>query len=127
MISVLPDDGEDARGGDGDDYDGCGIHGSMKSDGLAAVPRWRTACLMRGYKLVSHAEQVPKDIGCDAGQANQHGAVAEIVLGHVVDVRVCCEQFSAVVEVNANHKRTRLSRTTSRHTCQKFSANLERG
>jgi hypothetical protein len=59
---------------------------------------------MRGYKLVSHAEQVPQDIGCDAGQANQHGAVVKIVVGHLVDIRVYCEQFSAVVEVNANGK-----------------------
>jgi len=59
---------------------------------------------MRGHKLVSHTEQVPQDIGCDAGQANQHGGVVEIVVGHVVDIRVCCEQFSAVVEVNANGK-----------------------
>ena len=112
---------EDARGGDGDDYDGCGIHGSMKSDGLTAVPRWRTACLMRGYKLVSHAEQVPQDIGRDAGQANQHGAVVEIVVGNVVDIGSRCEQFGAVVEVNPNRKRTRLSRTINWRTCQKFS------
>jgi len=82
---------------------------------------------MRGYKLVSHAEQVPQDIGCDAGQSNQHGAVVEIVAGNVVDVRVGYEQFGAVVEADANHKRIRLSRTMSRHACQEFSANLERG
>jgi hypothetical protein len=55
------------------------------------VPRWRVACRVRGHKLVSHAEQVPQDIGCDAGQTNQHGGVVEIVVGHVVDIRVCCE------------------------------------
>jgi hypothetical protein len=55
----------------------------------------------RGHELVSHAEQVPQDIGRDAGQANQHGGVVEIVVGHVVDIRVCCEQFSADVEVRS--------------------------
>jgi hypothetical protein len=29
---------------------------------------------------------------------NQHGAVAKVVVGHVVDIRVCCQQFGAVVE-----------------------------
>ena len=53
---------------------------------------------MRGHKLVSHTEQVPQDIGCDAGQANQHGAVVEIVVGHVINVWSGCEQFGAVVE-----------------------------
>src|SRR5208282_572928 len=62
------------------------------------------SCPPRGHKLVSHAEQIPQDIRSDAGQANQHGGVVEIVVGHVVNIRVCCEQFRAVVEVNANHK-----------------------
>jgi hypothetical protein len=97
-----------------------------KSDWLASFPRWRRACLMRGHKLVSHAEQVPQDIWCDAGQANQHGAVVEIVVGHVVNIGSRCKQFGAVVEVNANRKRTRLSRAMRRYTCQKFSMNLER-
>ena len=39
---------------------------STKSDALATVPGWWTACL-RGYKLVSHAEQVPQNIWCDPG------------------------------------------------------------
>jgi hypothetical protein len=51
-----------------------------ESDSPAAVPRWRTARRVSGHKLVSHAEQVPQDNGCDAGQANQHGAVVEIVV-----------------------------------------------
>ena len=59
---------------------------------------------MRGHKLVSHAEQVPQYIGCDAGQADQHGVVVEIVVGHVVNIRSVCEQLGTVVEVNANHK-----------------------
>jgi hypothetical protein len=53
---------------------------------------------------VSHAKQALQNICCDAGQANQHGGVVEIVIGHVVDIRVCCEQLSAVVEVNSNGK-----------------------
>jgi len=55
---------------------------------------------VRGYKLVSHAEQVPQDIGCEAGQANQHGVVVEIVIGHVVNIGSRCEQFGAVVEAD---------------------------
>src|SRR5580658_1310767 len=98
-----------------------------ESDRLAAVPRWRRACRVGGHELVSHAQQVAQDIGRDAGQANQDRAVAEIVVGHVVNVGSRREQFSAVVEVNPNRKRTRLSRTINWHTCQKSSVNLERG
>ncbi|SRR6266567_1419381 len=93
----------------------------------ASVPRWRAACRVIGHKPVSHAEQVPQDIWCDTRETNQYGTVAEIVVGHVVNVGSGCEQFGAVVEADANHKRTRLSRTMSGHACQKFSANLERG
>jgi hypothetical protein len=82
---------------------------------------------MRGHKLVSHAEQVPQDIGCNAGKANQHGAVVQIVVGHVVNVGSGCEEFGAVIETDANGKRTRLSRTMSGHARQEFSVNLERG
>ena len=60
---------------------------------LAAVSRWRTPCSVGGHKLVSHAEQVPQDIGCDAGQANQHGSVAEIVVGHVANIGSGGEKF----------------------------------
>src|SRR5271166_6348903 len=105
-----------------------GLLGSQpESDRLAAVSRWRTPCRVGGYKLVSHAKQVPQDIGCDAGQANQHGAVVEIVVGHVVNIGSRCEQFGAVVETDADGKRTRFSRTINRHTCQELSVNLERG
>ena len=52
----------------------------QESGRLATVPRCRTARLMHSHKLVSHAEQVPQDIACDAGEANQHGAVVEIVV-----------------------------------------------
>jgi hypothetical protein len=55
---------------------------------------------MRGHELVSHAEQVPQDTGRDARQANQHGTVIEIVVGHVVNIGRGCEQFSAVVEAD---------------------------
>jgi hypothetical protein len=64
---------------------------------------------MRGHKPVSHAEQVPQYIGRDAGQPNQHSAVVEIVVGHVVNIGSLCEQFGAVVEADANRERTRLS------------------
>ena len=76
---------------------------------------------------MSHAEQVPQDIGRDAGQADQNGGVVEIVVGYVVNIGSRCEELGTVVEVNPNRKRTRLSRTINRHTCQEFSVNLERG
>jgi hypothetical protein len=79
----------------------------MKSDALAFIPRWRTPRRVSGHKLVSDAEQVPQNIGRDAGHANQHGGVPDIVVGHVVNIGSRCEQFGAVVEVNANYKRTR--------------------
>jgi hypothetical protein len=104
-----------------------GIHCLMKSDALSFIPRWRTPRRVGGHEFVSHAEQVPQDAGCDAGQANQHGAVVEIVVGHVVNVGVGCEQFGAVVKADANHKRTRLSRAILRHARQEFPSNLERG
>src|SRR5437660_4370960 len=105
-----------------------GLLGSQpKSESFAAVPRWRAASRVRGHKPVSHAEQVAQDIRRDAGQANQHGAVVEIVIGHVVNIGSRCKQFGAVGETDANGKRTRLSRTMSRHARQQFSANLESG
>jgi hypothetical protein len=56
-----------------------GLLGSQpESDRLAFIPRWRTACRVSGHKLVSHAEQVPQDILCDAGQANQHGGSVSV-------------------------------------------------
>jgi hypothetical protein len=76
---------------------------------------------------MSHAEQVPQDIRCDTRQANEHGWVAEIVVGHVLNTRVCCEQFGTVVEADANQKRTRFCRAMRKHTRLKFSMNLERG
>jgi hypothetical protein len=76
----------------------------------ASVLRGRTASRVGGHKFVSHAEQVAQDIGCDAGQADQHSVVVEIVVGHVVNIRVCGEQFGAVIETDANGKRTRLSK-----------------
>jgi len=72
---------------------------------------------------MSHAEQVAQDIGRDAGEANQHSGVAKIVIGQVVNVGSGCEQFGAVIEVNPNRKRSRLSGTMSRHARQQFSAN----
>src|SRR4029077_9969653 len=98
-----------------------------ESNALVAIPRWRTACRVIGHQLVSHTEQVPHDNGCDAGQANQHGCVVQIVVGHLVNVGSGCEQFGAVVEADANHKRTGLSRTMSRQARQEFSVNLQCG
>jgi hypothetical protein len=82
-----------------------GLPGSQpESDRLASAARWRTACRVGGHKLVSHAEQVPQDIRCDAGQANQHGVVVELVVGHIVNVGSGGEQFGAVVKTDANGK-----------------------
>src|ERR1700722_1337546 len=105
-----------------------GLLGSQpESDRLASAARWRTACLERGHKLVSHAEQVSQDIGCDTRETNQYGAVAEIVVGYVVNIGSGSEQFGAVVEADAKHKRIRLSRAMGRHARHEFSENLERG
>jgi hypothetical protein len=82
-----------------------GLLGSQpESDRLPSAARWRTACLKRGHKLVSHAEQVPQDIWCDKRETNQYGAVAEIVVSHVVNIGSRCEKFGSVVEAHANHK-----------------------
>jgi hypothetical protein len=62
--------------------------------------------LVGGHELVSHAEQVAQDIGRDAGHANQHGAVVEIVVDYVVTIGSGCEQFGAVAEADAPRKRT---------------------
>ena len=91
------------------------------------VPRWRVASRISGHKFVSHAEQVPQDIRCNAGQANQHRGVVQIVVGHVVNVGSGCDQFGAVVETDANGKRTRLSRTMSRQARENFPRTLSAG
>src|ERR1700722_5029344 len=105
-----------------------GLLGSQpESDRLASAARWRTACLNRGHKLVSHAEQVSQDIWCDTRETNQYGTVAEIVVGYVVNIGSGCEQFGAVLEAHAKHQRIRLSRAMGRHARHEFSANLERG
>src|ERR1022692_4812788 len=81
-----------------------GLLGSQpESRRLAAVSRWRTACRVGGHELVSHAQQVAQDIGRDAGQANQYRAVAEIVIGHIVNIGSGCEQFGAVIGADTNH------------------------
>jgi hypothetical protein len=57
---------------------------------------------MRGHKLVSHAEQVPQDIGCHAGQANQDSVVVEIVVGHVIEIGSRCDLVVVSLEDNRN-------------------------
>ncbi len=43
---------------------------------------------MRGHELMSHAEQIPQGVGCDAGHANQHGVVIQVVVRRVVSFRL---------------------------------------
>ena len=40
------------------------------SDGLRTFSPWRMAHGLAGHELVSHAEQVPQNVGIDARQAN---------------------------------------------------------
>jgi len=63
----------------------------------AALPRWRTGRGFAVHELVGHAQQVSQHIGIDARQANQHGAVADVVVGHVVYSGVGIEQFRAAI------------------------------
>ena len=75
------------------------------SDRFASAPRRGSAGLLGGHKLVSHTEQVPQDIRCDKGQANQHRTVANIVIGQVMyNIGGGCEQFGTIVEADANRK-----------------------
>jgi len=103
------------------------IYDRMKSDALAFIPRWRRPCRLGDHELMSHSQQVAENIGRDAGQANQYGGVVKIVVGNIIDIRVGCKQFGAIVEADSNHKRTRLSRMVSRQARQQFSAKLECG
>jgi IS5 family transposase len=80
---------------------------SSKSGRLAAMARLRTACHVGGHELVGHAEQVPQYMLCDTRETNQHGTVADIVVGHIINIGSRCEQFGAVVEADANYKRIR--------------------
>jgi hypothetical protein len=57
-----------------------------------------------GHKPVGHAEQVSQRIAIDARQANQHGAIADVMVCHVVNRRVRIEQLGAVIEIHANDK-----------------------
>ena len=66
---------------------------------FSAFPSWRTLRGVAGHKLVGHTEQVSQNIRIYAREANQHGAIADIMVRHVVDIRGQSEQFSAVIEI----------------------------
>jgi hypothetical protein len=34
------------------------------------------------------------------GEANQHGVIADVVVGEVVGIGVPCEQFGAIIEIH---------------------------
>jgi hypothetical protein len=92
---------------------------------FSALPRWRPGRGLAGHKLVGHAYQVAQYIGIDARQANQHGAIANVVVRHVVHIGVC-SQLSAIIEIHSNGKRVRLGRPISGDTRQEFSMHFER-
>ena len=92
----------------------------------AALPRWRTGRGVAGHKLVGHPEQVPQHIGTDARQANQHDVMADVVVRHVVNIGVCCEQLRAIIEIHPNTKRARFDLgALSGDSCHEFSMDLE--
>jgi len=93
---------------------------------LSAPPRWRTRWYVGGHKLVSHAEQVPQHVGIDAREANQNGAVAGVVVRHVVNIGGRSKQLGTIIEIDAHDNRTGFGRAMSRHTGEKFSVDLER-
>ena len=66
---------------------------------FSALPSWRALRRVAGHKLVVHTEQVSQNIGTYAREANQHGAVADVMVRHVVDIRGQSEQFGAVIEI----------------------------
>ncbi len=92
---------------------------------LAALPRWRTGRGVACHKLVGHAEQVPQYIQIDARQANQHAVIADVVVRHIINIGVRSEQFSPIIKIHGNDKRTRFGRAMSRDTRQEFSTDLE--
>jgi len=77
------------------------------------------------HKLVGHAEQVPQYIQIDARQANQHAGIADVMVRHIINIGVRSEQFSAIIKIHGNDKRTRFGRAMSRDTRQEFSTDLE--
>jgi hypothetical protein len=93
---------------------------------LSALPRWRMGSGVAGHKLVGHAKQVAQYIGIDTRQANQDGAIANVVVRHVVHIGVRSEQLSAIIEIHSNGKRVRLGRPISGDTRQEFSMDFER-
>ena len=93
---------------------------------LSAPPHWRTGCGTSGHKLVSHAEQVPEDIGSDASKSNQNGRVVDAVVCQVINVGGRREQLRAVLETDANDELAWFSGPMSGSARQERSADLER-
>jgi len=62
----------------------------------------------------------PATLGIDARQANQHSAIADVVVRHVVNIGVRSEQLGAIIEIHANGKRARFGRAMSGDTRQEF-------
>jgi hypothetical protein len=93
-----------------------------------SLRRFRAGRTGRGaasHKLVSHAEQIPQHIPMDAGQANEHSAIAYVVVCYVVNIRVRSEQLCAIIEIHSDDQRTGLSRAMSGDASQEFSVDLE--
>jgi hypothetical protein len=61
----------------------------------------------------------------NARQSHQHDWIVDVVIGHVVDVRRSCDEFCAIIKIDANSQRARFSGLMNGNTCQQLSANLE--
>jgi hypothetical protein len=92
---------------------------------FSELPSWRAWRGVARHKLVGHAEQVPQYIEIHAREANQHGAIADIVVRHVVNIRGRSEQLGAIIEIHADNKRSGFCRAMCGDTGQKFSMDLE--
>ena len=76
---------------------------------------------------MGHAEQVPQHFGLDARQANQHRAIADVVVRYVVHIGIGGKQFGAVIEIHADDQRSRFGRAIRGDASQEFSMDLEGG
>lgn len=62
----------------------------------------------------------------DAGEANQHCGIADVVVRQIVNIGVAGQQFGAIIEIHADDERIGLRRAIGGETCQELSADLER-
>src|ERR1700678_1931002 len=78
-------------------------------------------------KLIGHAKKVLQYLGVDPRQTNQNGAVVEIVIRHVVNLRSGGQQLGTIIEIHANDNRARFGRRIRGYTGQEFPVDLKGG